>query len=75
MAAKKAVVRKNIGPERGGKTDVDLVEEAYGDAMKNLAAVFIGNYTDGTSGAETKFLAGLKLTRKARERALELVRQ
>jgi hypothetical protein len=54
-------------------SDADLVRQAYGDALKTEFATLISNYINQDSEADTRFLAGLTIIRKARDRALELV--
>ena len=53
--------------------DADLVRQAYEDAVKSEVNTLIGNYINQDREADAKFLAGLAIIRKARDRALDLV--
>jgi purine-nucleoside phosphorylase len=53
--------------------DADLVRQAYEDAVRTEVGTLIGNYINQDCEADAKFLAGLAILRKARDRALELV--
>jgi len=75
MTAKKAVRRSVQAAQLPGKTDESLVQEAYADAVKNQVQVFIANTIDQTPDSEKKFLAGLSIIRRVRNRALELVKE
>ena len=54
-------------------SDADLVRQAYGDALKTEVATLISNYINQDSEADARFLAGLTIIRKARDRALKMV--
>jgi hypothetical protein len=74
MAAKKRVVRESAtSPILEGKSDAALIQGAYEDAVKNQFTTFVTNCIDEASDAEDRFLKGLKIIRKARDRAIELV--
>jgi hypothetical protein len=73
--AKKAVRKVAASAEPQGNDDAAFVQEAYGEAVKNQVKVLFENCIDGAPDPEGKFLAGLKIIRKARERALALVKQ
>ena len=70
MAAKQAVT---ASPATAGNADSDLVQEAYGDALKKRLDVFFDASIDNHQEAEQRFVAGLKILRDARDRALQLV--
>ncbi len=70
MAVKKAAISS---PAAATKADVDLVEEAYGDALKKRLDVFFDACIDNHQEAEARFVNGLKILRDARDRALGLV--
>ena len=53
--------------------DVTEVEEAYYSSLKKQVDNFFCNCVDGNANAETVFLEGLAVLRKARDRAIELV--
>jgi len=74
MAVKKvATSSAAVALKADGKADVDLVEEAYGDALKKRLDVFFDACIDNHQEAEARFVTGLKILRDARDRALELV--
>jgi hypothetical protein len=54
-------------------SDADLVRLAYCEAVKSEVSTLISNYITRDDDPEGKFLAGLAIIRKARDRALELV--
>jgi len=70
MAVKKVAIGSPAAPT---KADEELVQEAYGDALKKLLGVFFDACIDNHQDAETRFVNGLKILRDARDRALELV--
>jgi hypothetical protein len=70
MAVKKAAISS---PAADTKADADLVQEAYGDALKKRLGVFFDACIDNHQEAEERFVAGLKILRDARDQALELV--
>ena len=74
MAAKKAGASSAAADAQPEKDpDADFIQEAYGTALKNQVTVLIDNYIAGTPEPEKKFVAGLKIIRKARAQALKLV--
>jgi hypothetical protein len=75
MAAKKTAKRPSLVRNVNSKTDADYVQDAYGDAVKNQVATYITNCLSGIAEPEKKFCSGLAIIRKARNQALELVKQ
>lgn len=57
------------------KTDRDFVLEAYEDAVKRQVDNFFGFCIVEDPESETRFLKGLNIIRKARDRAIELVKK
>ena len=70
MAVKKVAIGSPAAPT---KTDEELVQEAYEDALKKRLGEFFDACIDNQQDAEAKFVNGLKILRDARDRALELV--
>jgi hypothetical protein len=81
VAAKtKAVIQKNAGipslkaASQSDTRDDDIIQAAYGEAVKNQFSVLVGNYMVHNPDADEMFTTGLKSIRAARQRALELVK-
>jgi len=70
MAVNKVAIGSPAAPT---KTDEELVQEAYEDALKKRLGEFFDANIDKHQDAEAKFINGLKILRDARDRALELV--
>ncbi|MGH8235342.1 MAG: hypothetical protein ACREPU_14275 [Rhodanobacteraceae bacterium] len=62
-------------------SDADIVQSAYADALTRLFAVYLGalasagGRTSAEAQAANDFKSGLVLARKARDQAIELVKQ
>ncbi len=75
MAVKKSTAGSRAAAAIADVTsDADLVRQAYEDAIKSEFDTLVSNYINQDSEADAKFLAGLAIIRKARDRAVELVR-
>lgn len=74
MAAKRSVARTAAAaaPKAAAKTDPELVRDAYAEAVKKLVDVYFTNCIDQDPDPDGKFLRGLGIIRKARDRAIEL---
>jgi hypothetical protein len=70
MAVKKVAIGSPAAPT---KADEELVQEAYGEALKKRLGGFFDACIDNHQDAEARFVNGLKILRDARDRALELV--
>ena len=55
-------------------TDEECVQKAYEEEIVQHVRDFVGLCISETPEAEDKFLSGLRIIRKARERAVELVK-
>ena len=55
------------------KTDEACVQQAYEEELTQHVKDFVGNCIDETPESDVKFLAGLKIIRAARDKALQMV--
>jgi hypothetical protein len=72
MATKTKSARRSALPD-AKKADAELVQEAYEDAVKKQVDGFFGYCIVNDRKAEQRFLTGLDVIRKARDRAMQLV--
>jgi hypothetical protein len=73
MATNRTVSRRAVSTKTKGKADADIVQEAYGEALRAQVKVLIDNYITDAPEPDKKFVAGLKIIREARKQALKLV--
>ena len=57
------------------KTDSELIQEAYGEALKNQFQTLFDNLIYGGDCPKERFTRGLAILRKVRDEALELVKE
>ncbi len=72
MAVKKKAAK---APKSTGKSDAEMIQAAYEDAVKNQMATYITNVITSAPNADDKFLKGLKIIRDAKAKALQLITQ